>query len=82
MDFCDKLNGFANFYNTADRGSAVLAWTPDSTCLEFGSKGNQVLIIHLLLATMGMLVFHPPYFFFPGGPRLGELGFGMLNGIV
>ena len=33
-----------------------------------------------LLGTLGMLVFYPSYFFFffPVGPQLGELMFGLL----
>ena len=59
-----------------------MAWTLDSTCLEVRIVVlDKVQIIDLLPATVGMLVFYPPYFFFRVGPRLGKLGFCIV-GIV
>ena len=54
MDLCGKSSGFADFENTADRGSAVI---PDCACLMFGPWVlNEIWITDLSSALIGMLM--------------------------
>ena len=42
VDSCSKSSGFADFENTADRGSAVnFVWIPDCACLDVWILGPK-----------------------------------------
>ena len=66
VDLCGKLSGFADFENTADRGSAVI-FEADSgcACLMFGPWVlNDIWITNLSSALIGMLMSSSKLFFF------------------
>ena len=67
MDLCGKSSGLADFENTVDRGSVVIFDAESRLCLSYVEISwvlNEIWIIDLSLALVGMLMSSSKLFIF------------------
>ena len=67
VDLCGKSSGLADFENTVDRGSVVIFDADSGLCLSYVGISwvlNEIWIIDLSLALVGMLMSSSKLFIF------------------
>ena len=67
VDLCGKSSGLADFENTVDRGSVVIFDADSRLCLSYVEISwvlNEIWIIDLSLALVGMLMSSSKLFIF------------------